>query len=297
MTFVKRINYGALFEPEDRVLHGAGQDDPAFKAYVDLLGACGKPCLTMSYTGLRGKPENLDKYHSRVSAHLADYPALGLMPQIGLGMTYDGTPEKHYEFEVAQGMYDDNLLRLFDGLGEMGRPFFLRIGYECNGPWNGYPPESYQEAFRHVTDLLRKHGAPGATVWCVEPHEIEEVMRWYPGDDVVDWWSVDWFDADHMVKSSSFLDAAEAHRKPVMIGESSPRRLGTCDAQARWDVWYDPYFETIRNRPGIKAFCYINWDWTRFPMWSDWGDSRLEASAWLVEKWREEMACPLYLHG
>jgi hypothetical protein len=251
----------------------------------------------MTYTSARQTAEGHTRFMARLEDHLRGHPALDLMPQIGLGMTQDGSPEKHYEFEVAAGMHDDALDRLFDGFADLGRPFFVRIGYECNGPWNGYPPASYVDAFRHVTERLRAHGAPAATVWCVEPHDIDQVMDWYPGDDVVDWWSVDWFDPGHMRESRDFLRQADAHGKPVMIGESSPRRLGTTDPEERWRLWYEPYFHTIRNTPGIKAFCYINWDWTGYPMWQDWGDSRLEASRLLAERWTREMDCPLYLHG
>jgi hypothetical protein len=283
-AYQKRAFYGARLEPEDGVLHGAGQSAEAFETYCSLVEDIGRPLQQMFYLGVGGRIEKLKERLASMKAEMDRYPTIPLMPQIGLSMTVDGTPEKHYEDKVAAGDYDETLNCLFDGLSDFGRPFFLRIGYECNGPWNGYPPESYIEAFRHVTALLRAHGAPAATVWCVEPHDIEKVYDWYPGDDVVDWWSVDWFDPDHMSKSTEFLRRAEAHRKPVMIGESSPRDLGTEDPEERWEKWYKPYFETIRQFPGIKSFCYINWNWTQYPMWSYWGDSRLEASSVLVER-------------
>ena len=66
--------------------------------------------------------------------------------QLGLSMT--GGAEKPYEHEVAAGKYDANLSELFKGLKALDVPVYVRIGYECNGPWNGYEPESYQKAFR-----------------------------------------------------------------------------------------------------------------------------------------------------
>lgn len=297
-AFIPRENHGAALEPESGVLHGAGQSPEEFARYLTVVEGVGRPLLSMMYISARDRSgRSLEKWRSQWEPNLSATPDLPLMPQIGLSMTRDGTPEDHYEHDVAEGLHDAHLLALFDLLVEWGRPFFLRIGYECNGPWNGYPPQSYRRAFRHVTRLLREHGAPGATVWCVEPHEIERVGEWYPGDDVVDWWSVDWFDPHHMDVSHAFLADARAHGKPVMIGESSPRHLGTRDPLERWDRWYRPYFETIRTSPGIKAFCYIERDWTRFPYWADWGDSRLDASPELTARWREEMRCPLYLHG
>lgn len=299
IPFVPRNFYGARLEPKAGVLHGAGQCEAAFAIYCDLLRADDRlPLLYMSYVSAKSSPEVHRKWVEKLTASLRRFPELPLMPQIGLSMTHDGTPEKHYEHEVAAGKHDDNLKALFEALGEQGRPFYVRIGYECNGPWNGYDPVAYREAYARVTTLLRETGVPAASVWCVEPHEIEHAMSWYPGDAWVDWWSVDWFDPEHMADSAPFLVEADRHGKPVMIGESSPRRLGTTDADARWAKWYGPYFEAIRQSPGIKAFCYINWDWAgRMAQWGDWGDSRLEADPKLISAWRAEMTCPLYLHA
>ncbi|MCC5847653.1 MAG: hypothetical protein JJU29_06105 [Verrucomicrobia bacterium] len=298
-NFVPRKNYGALLEPRDGVLHGAGQCLQAFEIYTDLLrDQQTLPLIYMMYVSARMPPEKMTKTVAKWREGLDRFPELPLMPQIGLGMTSDGSPEKHYEHDVASGVHDESLRALFEALGEMGRPFFLRIGYECNGPWNGYEPASYRDAFARVTGLLRESGAPGATVWCVEPFEIEKAYDWRPDDALADWWSVDWFDPVHMSASIDFLEEADRRKKPVMIGESSPRRLGTTDAAARWDKWYRPYFKTIRSQAGIKAFCYINWDWQgRMEQWADWGDSRLESDPILVKRWCEEMKSPLYLHA
>lgn len=297
-TYTPRANYQALLEPADTVLHGAGQSPEAFGTYVQLLEAQQTlPLIYMTYVGVKSSPEKLRQWVAGQSKAMNAWPTLPLMPQIGLSMTRDGTPEEHYEQDVAAGKYDGHLQAFFEALQFAGRPFFLRIGYECNGPWNGYHPESYIEAFARVTRLLRESGAPGATVWCIEPWEIDKAMAWCPPDALADWWSVDWFDPGHIPASEPFLAEAHRRRKPVMIGESSPRHLGTTDPAARWNLWYAPYFESIRRHPGIKAFCYINWDWTQYPMWATWGDSRLEAHPLLVDRWREEMRCPLYAHA
>ena len=43
-------------------------------------------------------------------------------------MTHDGTPQEHYEGDVARGVYDDNIKDLCEGLKRFNRPVFLRIG-------------------------------------------------------------------------------------------------------------------------------------------------------------------------
>ncbi len=297
-SFLPRAEYGRPLEPTASVLHGAGQSPDAFLAYCDLLRAQETlPLVYMTYLGIRSSPEGIRKYVQRLEEQVNAHPTLPLMPQIGLSMTTDGTPEQHYEQDVALGRHDEALKVLFGELGEMGRPFFLRIGYECNGPWNGYEPSSYRDAYHRVAGMLRDSGLPAANVWCVEPWEIDRCYEWKPDEDMIDWWSVDWFDPSGITNSEDFLQRAHAAGKPVMIGESSPRRLGTTDPLARWDLWYRPYFESIRSHPGIKSFCYINWNWAQYPMWADWGDSRLEAAEELVALWAEEMRSPLYAHA
>jgi hypothetical protein len=197
---------------------------------------------------------------------------------------------------VAAGEYDDNVRQICENLKALDRPLFLRIGYECNGSWNGYDAHSYRNAFRHVVDMLRDHDVPAAMVWNVYPPAVP--MDYYPGDDYVDWWSIDLFSSSDAGKASTraFLDSAHAHGKPVMIGESTPRGVGTDDGEQDWSEWFAPYFELIESRSGIKAFSYINWNWAESP-WSSWGDARIEANGYIRDAFAAQMRKPLYLHA
>ncbi|MCC5842740.1 MAG: hypothetical protein JJU05_00675 [Verrucomicrobia bacterium] len=297
-TYLPRKNYGAYLEPEDRVLHGAGQSTEAFEHYVNALGGNSHPALFMHYCGLRNMPGGrmaaLDGYHEA-------YPDAVMIPQIGLSMTKDGSPEQHYEQEVAAGLHDEAVANLIERLRTYGRPVFLRIGYEFNGQWNGYEPETFVAAWRRIVDAMRAADLRNvATVWCYAEDGVDkEFPTYYPGDDYVDWWGIDVFDAEHMSAPGTLalLKAAEAHGKPVMIGESTSRRVGVHDGAESWAAWYAPYFGLIRSQPGIKAFCYINWNWAAYPMWHDWGDCRIEANAEVLARYRGEMGCGLYQHG
>ncbi len=107
------------------------------------------------------------------------------------------------------------------------RDVFLKIGYEFDGHWNSYEPESYKAAFRHISqriDDLRANNV--ATVWQsatwaaeipedkVLPHEIYEAARaveadtdahwelWYPGDDAVDWMGISQFATEFYDRSA-----------------------------------------------------------------------------------------------
>jgi hypothetical protein len=285
--------YGAKLEPVMHVLHGAGQGRVAdVRAYRETLKSH-DPILFMDYC-----PPTKDtrSFVRQLREKLADFPAFtGL--QLGVGMTKDGDPECHFEHEVAAGKYDDKFTTLFDELTKLGVPCYIRIGYECNGSWNGYRAGPYREAFIRVTRLIRKSGLNAATVWCVHPDKLEQIMPYYPGDEWVDWWAFDPFSLKDMAASRPFLVEADRHGKPVMIGESTPRMIGVLHGQASWDKWFRPYFALIRESPGIKAFCYINWNWARYPRWSKWGDARLQQNELVAERYREEMASPLYLHA
>lgn len=124
-----------------------------------------------------------------------------------------------------------NVQRLIGDLKATGRPVLLRIGYEAEGPWNGYWPPAYKALWSKVRAEIRAQRADNiATVWqlaalCpaadawgagiqpgrliaakpldapgkgtvqnVEARDIAPVMdAWYPGDDA-DWTAISVFD-------------------------------------------------------------------------------------------------------
>jgi len=291
--FAPRQYYGAKLEPVSGVLHGAGQSRVDDVQQYEQAIAPYKPVIFMDYFNLKSDPA---AFVDRLREKLATFPHY-MVVQLGLSMTSDGQPQLHYEHEMADGLHDEHLRTLFSGLRDLGVPVYIRIGYECNGPWNGYEPGNYKRAFRHVTEILREYEAEIATVWCPHPSDVEAAMPYYPGDEWVDWWAVDLFGAHEIPASRPLLALAHEHGKPVMIGESTPHRVGVLDGRKSWNLWFGRYFQLIRTTPGVKAFCYINWDWTKFPRWQDWGDARLQQNEIVAGMYRDEMACPLYLHG
>lgn len=289
-----RHYYGAKLEPVRHVLHGAGQgraqDVKDYSKAIDPYG----PSLFMDYCGVK-KAATAD-YASSLKKKLAGFPNYTVV-QLGLSMTNDGKPEERYEHEVADGKYDEQLEKLLKDLKQLGVPIYIRIGYECNGPWNGYQPESYKKAFRHITQMIRKCGINAATVWCPHPNDLEQAMNYYPGDEWVDWWAVDIFSSDQIQDCKPLIAEAHKHNKPVMIGESTPRYIGVLDGEESWRKWFEPYFELIRTSPGIKAFCYINWNWAEKPRWAKWGDARLQQNKIVSDLYKKEMSSSLYQHA
>ncbi len=221
MTAQTRCNFSRRLEPADTVLHGAGQSHPAFCDYSDCVGTDLLPLLYMCYVGLK---QGVDVFFDKLAERLADAPGWAV-PQIGLGMTKDGSPEQHYEHRVAEGRHDEQIEALCEGLARLGRPAFVRIGYEFSGQWNGYQPESYVAAYRRIAAALDRHGLDDvATVWCYAPDsDDKDFAKYYPGDDVVHWWAIDLFSAEHFDQpdTQAFMASALENRFPVMIGESA----------------------------------------------------------------------------
>jgi hypothetical protein len=64
-----------------------------------------------------------------------------------------------------------------------------------------------------------------------------------------------------------------------------------------------PFFQIINeNSDVIKAFSYINSDWTSQPMWITNAtfnkvDSRIQVSKYVTQKWIEELEKPKYLNA
>jgi len=292
--FTPRHYYKAKLEPVAHVLHGAGQCNAQdVEDYRKTLESY-DPAIFMDYCGARGTNGGFAYGLKKKLDVFPKYTAV----QLGLSMTTDGKPDQHYEHEVAAGKYDENLNDLFKGLKSLDVPIYIRIGYECNGYWNGYKPEEYKKAFQHVTTLIRKQKLNAATVWCVAPRgKLAEVMSYYPGDEWVDWWSVDIFRTQEFGNSKTIIEEAHKHGKPMMIGESTPHSVGVLDGEVSWNKWFKPYFELIRTSPGIKSFCYINWNWAQYPQWKNWGDARLQQNKVVADLYKKEMSLPLYQHA
>jgi len=306
--FVARTDHGARLEPRGAILHGAGQDPAGFRQAWNVLGEEARPAFLMYYLGLEGSREGS---LAGLFSELQGYEAQGvhLAVQLGLAMTRDGQPSSHYEAKVAAGEYDLAIESLCDELELLGHPVLLRIGYEFNGTsWNGYAPRSYVAAFRRITDRVRARHLEVATVWDAagELGTLGGFMEFYPGDEYVDWWGLNLFSGPRGTDSTAFffhrdlarfLDAAEEHGRPVLIGEATPRYTGVGAGQQSWDRWFADFFDLVARRPGIKAISYIDWNWANYPQWHDWGDARLERDPVVAGKYRAIVGAPPFLSG
>jgi hypothetical protein len=170
------------------------------------------------------------------------------------------------EHDVSIGMRDPDLMVLADGLHEVGRPVLVRIGSEFNHPGTRYEPSAYIGAFRHATDIMRKAHMNSAMVWdaTAQGFSTSQYMKWYPGDDVVDWWGIDVSEREDFSSAASkaFVDDAAHHHKPVVISANSPGAKSEAEALAR----YAGIFDFIRANPAVKAFS-LRWPSGRLARW------------------------------
>jgi len=292
-----RYNFGALLEPENKIINGAGQSPEAFYNYWNVMDENEKPAIFMTYINLKDVESD---WSSELKSNLLSYGDKFIIPQIGLSMTEDMTPSSHYEDDVAAGLYDEQIEAFIEGLRTLAIPAYVRIGYEFNGTaWNGYVADAYKAAFIRITSMIRASDLEIATVWCFAMDGVMNFSDFYPGDQYVDWWAIDIFAASHFnnINADKFLDSAYIHQKPVMIGETTPRFVGVLQGQTSWNNWFVPFFNFIHNKPAVKAFCYINWDWSQYPLWGTWGDARLEANSIVAGHFKAEMDSSQYLHS
>jgi len=218
-----------------------------------------------------------------------------------------------HEKAVANGERDDLIRELggwIKGLGK--RPVFLRIGYEFDGwDWNHYSKKHYLLAWKRIYAVFEEMGVSNvAFVWQSKGSGTNQkaLEEWYPGDEWVDWCGYSYFgDPDE-----EMLTFARRHQKPVFIAEATPvfqegklffdtRLSDPKIAQRAWEKWFIPFLETIHTHSDIiKAFSYINVNWSEQPMWIinpvfQKVDSRIQVNELLSEKWNQELQDKRYL--
>jgi len=232
---------------------------------------------------------------------------------IGLSITENDHPGALDR--LVAGAYDDNIRQLALFFSKIDGPVWLRVGYEFDGFWNaGYGnAERYVKAYRRIVDGLRKGGADNVQyVWQssasplndLDGYESGEFLKWYPGNDYVDWIAISYFmrpderpqvEVAHTPRKpyqliEEILGFARGHGKPVMIAEASPQGFdlargtkanigGLWDGpqgensvelspEQIWDAWYAPMFELMEaNRDVIQALAYINCHWDVQDLW------------------------------
>ncbi len=293
-----KLNFKQKFEPPaGKVLHGAGQNPEQFKKYWNAVENY-KPSVYMLYIRIN---EIKEKFQNKVSEAKKISP--DLMLQIGLNLKARNIGEQCNQ--VSEGRHDKEILELIKSIKNYKNPIFLRIGYEFNNPTHNYKPKEFILAWKHIVDLFRKNKVWNiAFVWdaCTAfNRDIKEIMKYYPGDDYIDWFGNNLFGARHFADNKDnvtedFAKEAIKHKKPLLIGESSPARTGVDKGKESWNKWFKPYFKWIEDHPVCKAFCYINWDWGKDWKMPEWLNGRIEENEIVRKLYVKELSKNKYIH-
>jgi hypothetical protein len=177
---------------------------------------------------------------------------------------------------------------------------FLRPGYEFGGNGQGRHASVrfWVIAWRRIFRIFQEQGAKNvAFLW--NTLDARDYMAFYPGDEYVDWWAINIFcnNADTDPFINHFVQNAAAHRKPVMIAESTARHIGSVAGRISWEKWYEPYFNLIFRYPHIKAFCYINASWEGWPDSSFSHDCRIQSNAFVASRYRKVLSGERFINA
>jgi beta-mannanase len=185
-----------------------------------------------------------------------------------------GTTQSFTLANIMNGVYDPYIGSWATAARNWGHPFFLRLAHEMNGNWypwcagvNGNTASQYVKMWRHVHDLFNGVGAMNVTwVWCVNTvfSTSTPIEQLYPGDNYVDWISVDgynrlansWQDFSALAAATITQLTNIAPGKPVMVAETG------CNQNTNYDKaqWFrnalTNYLPSVQ--PRIKAWVYFN---------------------------------------
>ncbi|WP_242442076.1 glycoside hydrolase family 26 protein [Streptomyces sp. CB02460] len=141
-------------------------------------------------------------------------------------------------------------------------------------------------------------------------------------------WGCGSHDTDPVGLQNRVLVFARSHGKSAMVAEAAPQGARTgagstsciftnspapASGQAIWDGWHAGYFDWVNtNKDVIRAAAYINTNWDSQTQWQcspgaqaggpgcangNWGDSRVQANATVLNNFVAEIKKPLWSTG
>ncbi len=303
-NFVYDLEQTKFAPPDGKTLLIMGQSVEGITEYLDSFPDQPSPGGWAAYWGIpqfRGVSEAHTADHGNSQDHqmLVDrFPNAALhsaMWMVGMwGVAQD----------TGNGKYDDVIRQYSAWAKSTGRPIYLRIGYEFDGPHNALEPTEYVKAYRRIVDLMRAEGVTNiAFVWhsyAAPRFKDYALADWYPGDDYVDWVAVSIFGHAYSPAMGPHADAvlefARQHKKPVMIAEANPVDGIEAEGTEVWDRWFVNFFSFVYEK-NIKAISFINEDWNRIaiPGIEDWDDARLYNNRQVADAWFAETGNDRYL--
>ena len=289
--------FGAKFEPSDpNAIYSGGSGYLPMLSMSKTGDANRKPFISQMYEPLStltpqrmtGETLNIQNF----------FPGTKII--LGMALPQNDTVELA---KVYDGTYDDFIHNYAENCKNLGNDIFLRIGFECDGTWNGYDSYKYKKAFQYIVNIFRNHQVNNvAFVWCVAgPTGTKQatMMNWYPGDSYVDWFGFDPYGKGDFVAGQGsdwnpawFKKQADAHSKPIIICENSRN-----DTSVTLGKYFTNLFPNLKNPLyGVRGFLYQNHNATLRTKWTNWGDSIYTDYSDLIAQYNTEMQNPIYIH-
>ena len=186
----------------------------------------------------------------------------------------EGIPQSFCCSNVANGVYDTYITQWAQAAAVWKHPFFLRFAHEMNGNWypwcsgvNGNTSAQYIQMWQHVHDIFVGVGATNVTwVWCVNVafNGSAPIAGLYPGDNYVDWISLDgynrlanpWQDFSLIASNTVMQLTNIAPGKPIMVAETGCNQSAN-GSKSQWFLnALTNYLPVQQSR--IKAWVYFN---------------------------------------
>ena len=296
-AFKPRYFYGEKFEPKDKVIHGLGQGLGQTrvnhaKDYKSMFASSKQPLIYNTYKGIEDIADDAAQFTRDINELTTSGKYMAVMISISWKNTYPTMPTATQFDAVA------------NALKGLTRPIFLRIEYEYNGSggngaWKPYTASEVKDFYKRMADALERRSVTNvARVWTIaaERGSLSNAMKFYPGDEYVDWFGIDLFEKHHFnnALTKGLVAEAERRKKPVFLPELSPRSVGV-DQASDWSDYFVQLFDFIRDNESVKGFNYIHHPWED---WPGWKDSKIShGNATLRNKYITELNQPWFYHS
>ncbi len=206
-------------------------------------------------------------------------------------------PDANLLGEISSGQWDAYIDNWIAGLKSWQATYpadkrptvLLRFAHEFNGNW--YPwsndPDGLKAAWRYLRTRFTQASVTGVEwVWCANNVSVDsynDITRYYPGDDVVDWTALDGYNWGSNYSFTQWKGFAETFSapytklvtnyptKPVLLAEvasAEPFDLpnpsygqdgNDTDAGQSKEVWVqDMYTRIMAEYPAIRAVAWFN---------------------------------------
>lgn len=187
----------------------------------------------------------------------------------------------HIAWEPNNGLdhvqNDEYLKQFSQDAGSVDWPLFIRFASEMNGTWCAYSgdPDTYIEKWRLVHDSLEEDAPKAMMLWTVFTFPEEQIERYYPGDDYVDWVGVNLYNVvyhnnnlqqgamgEDPLRLLDFVYDTYSARKPIHITEYGVTHYTTTDDSYYIDFAKEKlsrlYGNLLSKYPRVKAITYFN---------------------------------------